>query len=81
MLINPDQPNYLYVGYHDLWRGTIGSNYAINIDAWQNLTNFDTSLLQEGQKMAALAIAPSNSNIMFIGYSEPHWFKDGPKNL
>ncbi len=73
MLINPDQPNYLYVGYHDLWRGTIGSNYAINIDAWQNLTQFSKSLLEKGQKMAALAIAPSNSNIMFIGYSEPHW--------
>ncbi|HQF18727.1 MAG TPA: hypothetical protein PLR53_05025 [Bacteroidales bacterium] len=71
--IHPNQPNFLYIGYHDLWRGIINTDFSIN--TWQNVTSFD-NILDENQSMAALAIAPTDNNIMYIAYSEPHWKSD-----
>lgn len=73
IFIHPGQPDYLYLGYHDLWRGTISANYSIDSSTWQNLTQFSPNILSPGERMAALAIAPSNSNIIYIAFSEPHW--------
>jgi hypothetical protein len=71
LIIHPSQPAYLYTGWHDVWRGTIGSNYQIS--EWENLTEFDSTLVSKGQRICAISIAPSNPQVIFMAFSEPAW--------
>lgn len=60
-MLDPNNNNHLYVGYDELWRSTDQGATSTN---FTKLTNFNNS----SNKIKSLAIAPSNSNYIYLAF-------------
>jgi photosystem II stability/assembly factor-like uncharacterized protein len=64
--MDPNDSSVLYIGYDELWRT---SNHA---DSWTAITG---SLVGTGTNITAIAIAPSDSNTLYVGMQNGKVFK------
>ena len=77
MLMNKN--GYLFAGHHDVWKIASTDLRSCNNSGWQNISNINTVVSNSGgyidptQRLSAIAIAPSNPNVMYIGYENPTW--------
>jgi photosystem II stability/assembly factor-like uncharacterized protein len=66
MVMDASNSAVLYVGYDELWRT------ANNGDTWTAITG---SLIGTGTNITAIAVAPSNSNIVYVGLQDGSVFR------
>lgn len=60
-ILDPNNPNTMYGGYRNVWRST---NVKAGSPAWTSISSFTgTSTLR------SMAVAPSNSNVLYVGRS------------
>jgi photosystem II stability/assembly factor-like uncharacterized protein len=64
--MDPNDSRVLYVGYEKLWR---------TADSAENWTNITDSLVNNGTNITAIAVAPSDSNTIFVGMENGHVFR------
>jgi photosystem II stability/assembly factor-like uncharacterized protein len=63
--MDPNDSTVLYVGYDKLWRT------ANSADTWTAITG---SLVDNSKNITAIAVAPSDSNTIFVGMQNGHVF-------
>lgn len=61
-IISPTDHNTLYAGYADVWKTTNKGN------SWTQISNINT-----GSKIRAMAIAPSNDQVLFVSDPDQIW--------
>ena len=68
-LLHPTNPNTMYVGYSNVWRSTNCKTASFNSVSWSSVSAFSGN-----NKIRAMAIAPSNPNVMYLS-------RDGSSNF
>ncbi len=54
-MLDPVNPNTIYLGYEDVWKSTNGGN------TWNTISSFSSS-----QDLKSLVVAPSNNNVIYV---------------
>jgi len=68
LAMDRQDPERIFVGYQDIH---VSGDFG---ETWSRLTRFaETQRIHTNDRLAAIAVAPSDGNIMYAAYGEPHW--------
>jgi photosystem II stability/assembly factor-like uncharacterized protein len=69
LALDPSNPSTLFMGTHRLYRTTN------NADNWASITGDLTAANQAWRAISAITVAPSNSNVVYVGTSDGRFWR------
>jgi photosystem II stability/assembly factor-like uncharacterized protein len=69
LAMDPSNPSTLFMGTHRLYRTTN------NADNWASITGDLTAANQAWRAISAITVAPSNSNVVYVGTSDGNFWR------
>ncbi len=69
-VMNPENPKSLYVGAHHIYKS---ENSMVTFSQIPIQLNGNPDSIASNEVLCSIAIAPVDSNIIYAGYSGPHW--------